>query len=204
MRHDYQPHLHPVAIRDLRPTQITVGLREVAEKRREWRKRAEKDGPDFLGRHMIPAVLGPKKRPWIVDHHHLALALHQEKVEEVLISVVADLSDLPKAEFLTFMDNRNWLHPFDAEGRRRPYEALPKAVADLTDDPFRSLAGALRRTGGCAKDLTPYAEFLWADFLRRRIPARALVTDFDVALEVARGFAADASARHLPGWVGKR
>jgi len=39
--------------------------------------------------------------------------------------------------------------------------------------------------------------------MRRRIPATAIVGDFDVALEVARGFAGDASTRHLPGWVGK-
>jgi hypothetical protein len=203
MRYDDQPQLHPVAIRDLRPTQITVGLREVTRKRREWRDLRRDDGPAFLGRHMIPAVIGPKRRPWIVDHHHLALALRDEGIERVLISVVADLSDLPKAEFLTFMDNRNWLHPFDAAGRRRPYDALPKTIDGLLDDPFRSLAGDVRRSGGYAEDVTPHAEFLWADFLRRRIEAKALVTDYDVVLEVARAFAADRSARHLPGWVGR-
>jgi len=31
---------------------------------------------------------------------------------------------------------------------------------DLVDDPYRSLAGALRQTGGYGKDVTPYAEFL--------------------------------------------
>ena len=37
-----EPVLNPIAIAELRPTQITVGFREVAEKRREWRERAEK------------------------------------------------------------------------------------------------------------------------------------------------------------------
>jgi hypothetical protein len=46
---------------------------------------------------------------------------------------------------------------------------MRRSVADLMYDPYRSLAGALRRTGGFAKDTTPYSEFLWADFLRRRI-----------------------------------
>ena len=58
--HRIEPALHPVAIIDLRPTQMTVGLREVAEKRRLWRERAERDGPEFLGRHMIPVLKGPK------------------------------------------------------------------------------------------------------------------------------------------------
>jgi len=42
-------------------------------------------------------------------------------------------------------------------------------MADLADDPYRSVAGELRRQGGFAKDTTPFSEFLWADFLRRRI-----------------------------------
>src|SRR3974377_1798791 len=37
------------------------------------------------------------------------------------------------------------------------------------DDPFRSLAGELRRAGGFAKDTTPFSEFLWPDFLRRQM-----------------------------------
>ena len=44
-------------------------------------------------------------------------------------------------------------------------------MKDLVDDPFRSLAGELRRVGGYAKDTTPFSEFLWADFLRRRSSA---------------------------------
>jgi len=39
-----EPLLEPVAILDLRPTQITVGMREVEAKRKEWRatKKREK------------------------------------------------------------------------------------------------------------------------------------------------------------------
>jgi hypothetical protein len=50
-------------------------MRVVAQKRREWRDKGRVKGGDFLGRHMIRAVLGPKKRHYIIDHHHLALAL---------------------------------------------------------------------------------------------------------------------------------
>ena len=48
-------------------------------------------------------------------------------------------------------------------------EAIPSTVSELLDDPFRSLAGELRRAGGYAKAPAPYSEFRWADFLRRRI-----------------------------------
>jgi hypothetical protein len=40
-------------------------------------------------------------------------------------------------------------------GRRRGYEDIPKSIKDLIDDPFRSLAGQLRRVGGFAKDTVP-------------------------------------------------
>ena len=33
---------------------------------------------------------------------------------------VADLRALEKDEFWTFLDNRGWMHPFDAEGVRQP------------------------------------------------------------------------------------
>jgi hypothetical protein len=56
------PILQSVAIADLRPTQITVGMREVQAKRRKWREKTGKEGAEFLGKHMIPVILGPKHR----------------------------------------------------------------------------------------------------------------------------------------------
>src|SRR5262252_8032049 len=94
-----EPTVHPVPISSLRPTQITVGMREVKAKRKRWRETSKKKGSDFLGKHMIPVVLGPKERPYIIDHHHLALALHKEGLEHVLVSVVANLSALEPAAF---------------------------------------------------------------------------------------------------------
>jgi hypothetical protein len=197
-----EPVLHPVAIGDLRPTQMTVGYREVAEKQREWRERSDKHAGEYLGRHMIPVVRGPKGRPYVVDHHHLAMALHQEKQSEVLVTVMADLSALPKTAFWTFMDNRAWCHPYDAKGARRGFDAIPKTIAELADDPYRSLAGELRRAGGFAKDTTPFSEFLWADFLRARVRAKQIHDRFSAALEKAMALARSESASYLPGWCG--
>ena len=85
------------------------------------------------------------------------------------MSFVADLRKLDKDAFWSFLDTRGSIHPFDSEGKRQPRTAIPKSVADLEDDPYRSLAGELRFSGGYAKDVTPYSEFLWAEALRRRI-----------------------------------
>ena len=202
MSENFTPALNPVEIATLRPTQMTVGLREVARKRAEWRKRAERDGSDFLGRHMIPVIIGPKAVPYVIDHHHLARALHDEGVSHVLVSVIADLRDLKKTVFWTFMDNRNWLHPFDADGIRQSHDALPKRVSAMKDDPYRSLAGELRRSGGYAKDNTPYSEFLWADFLRRRIGAKLVTNNFERAVVKSLEVAKQQYASYLPGWCG--
>ena len=197
-----EPVLHPVDIADLRPTQITVGMREVEAKRKAWRTKGGDKGAEFLGRHMIPVILGPKDRCFIIDHHHLARALLEEGVKSVLVTVVAKLSRLETESFWFVLDNRGWMHPFDDKGRRRGYEAIPKTVADLADDPFRSLAGELRLLGGFAKDTTPFSEFLWADFLRRRTKRATVEADFDAALEWALKLAKSEAADYLPGWCG--
>ena len=197
-----EPRLHPTAIDDLRPTQITVGLREVEEKRAEWRAHADDKKAAFLGKHLIPAVLGPQARPYLIDHHHLARALFDEGVRQVAVTVVADLSRLEKSAFWVYLDNRSWTHLYDKEGKRRDHKALPKHVENLIDDPYRSLAGALRRAGGFAKDTTPFSEFLWADFLRRRIKPRQVEEAPNIALDTALRFAKSAEADYLPGWCG--
>lgn len=197
-----EPRLHPVNILDLRPTQITVGMREVAIKRKGWKEQPGGKKADFLGKHVIPVLWGPKERHYIIDHHHLSLALHLSGVKDVAITVVADLRKLSDDAFWIFIDNHGWMHPFDADGRRRGYTDIPKKVTDLVDDPFRSLAGELRRMGGYAKDTTPFSEFLWADFLRRNLKRKLLEADFGKALEKALKLAKSEDADFLPGWCG--
>jgi hypothetical protein len=197
-----EPILRPVPIAELRPTQMSVGLREVEEKRRQWRELSGKHEAEFLGRHMVPTVLGPKGRHYLLDHHHLLRALHEEGVEEVLVTTEADLSALKKTSFWVYLDNRAWCHPYDHEGVRRDFEAIPDHIDALKDDPYRSLAGELRRAGGFAKDTTPFSEFLWADFLRGRIKPKAIEKDFETALEKALTLAKSKDAGYLPGWSG--
>lgn len=202
MPHVREPIVTPVPIAELRPTQITVGMREVEAKRRRWNKLDEGRGSAFLGKHMIPVIRGPKNRNYVIDHHHLARALLDEGVEHVLVSVVANLSKLEKDAFWVVLDNRGWMHPFDDEGRRRNYADIPRTISELVDDPFRSLAGEVRLAGGYAKDTTPFSEFLWADFLRRRMKRKDVENDFDAALKSALELAKGHDANYLPGWCG--
>ncbi len=197
-----EPILHPIAIKALRPTQMTLGLREVERKRAAWRKRKAEGGAEFLGHHLIPAVLGPGGSFWLIDHHHLARALLDEGVEQVLVSVVAKLSQLPKKRFLAFMDSHNWLHPYDGQGRRCSWNDLPRHVGKLPDDPYRSLAGEVRIGGGYAKSEAPYSEFLWADFFRDRIKPATVEDHFEKALAKAMKLSRSKPAAYLPGFAG--
>jgi hypothetical protein len=194
------PILRTVPIRSLRPTQLTVGLIEVAAKRDSWRK--DKKKGEFLGRHMIPVVIGPKDRPYVIDHHHLARALLDEGQEEVLVQPVAHLSALSQEHFWRFLDNDGLLHPFDEHGERRPYSDIPKSIARLKDDPFRSLAGAVRTAGGYAKETRPFVEFIWADYFRTSFKARDIRHHWNRTLEEAVAIARHHDAHFMPGWCG--
>src|ERR1700736_598401 len=101
MANTREPLLHPIPILTLRPTQMTLGMREVKEKRKRWREhKSKKKQAELLGTHMIPVVLGPDQLHYVVDHHHLARALHEEGVKDILGTVIADLTMVGKDAFL--------------------------------------------------------------------------------------------------------
>ena len=191
-----------IPIKKLRPTQMTAGFREVELKREEWRDAGRKHQPELLRKHVIPAVLGPGKVPYIVDHHHFALALLEEKAGDVAVYLLADLSHLPKPEFWTFLDNSAWCHAYDAKGRRCDLADIPKRLSQLEDDPFRSLVGSLIRVGKVAKTEKPFFEFLWADFLRNRLDHALVEGHYDKAVKLASKIAVSKAAKDLPGWCG--
>jgi hypothetical protein len=149
---------------------------------------------------MIPVLWGPNARHFVIDHHHLARALWDEGVEDVLVDVVADLHALKRDEFWTLIDNHGWCDPYDDEGVRRGFDAIPNSIGKLTDDPYRSVAGELRRMGGYAKEPTPFSEFMWADFMRRRVKRRIVEDNLARAMERALSLAKSREAAHLPGW----
>jgi hypothetical protein len=100
------------------------------------------------------------------------------------------------------MEFYRWAHPYDAHGNRTAYEAIPHRLDALVDDPYRTLAERVRMAGGCAKDATPYAEFLWADFYRSRVELPSgKVSPRQVRR--ALGLAHEHEAAYLPGWSGE-
>ena len=195
-------HSDSALVAELRPTQSTVGFREVARKRRRLHSEPVAGGSTSFRRRSVPVVRGPGGRLFLLDNHHFARALYDEGVAAVPVAIVADMSPLTTGDFWQVCEDRGWCHPYDAAGRRHETSLLPGEVGELTDDPFRSLASAVRRAGGFVKSAAPYSEFGWADFLRRQIPRAALDADFDQAVGTALALAISPAAAHLPGWLG--
>jgi hypothetical protein len=197
------PIVATVRLSRLRPTQFTVGYSEVSIKAQEWAGLAKKRRKSEIEHHVFPAVLGPLREYFIIDHHHLGIALIDEGVKEVLVAVLDDLSWLDTLVFWRTMEFRSWSHPYDRRGQRCDYREMPRHLTQLQDDPYRSLAGLVRRAGGFAKDEEPFVEFLWADFFRPRVPARLIKREQKRATALGLRLARSREARYLPGWTGK-
>jgi len=197
--------LEAVALADLHPTQMAVGMRAVAAKRKKIERHSSsvRKLRRYIERRPVPAVIGPGERFFILDHHHLSLALWQSAVDEVLVRIVCDLSDMPKRRFFDAMASLGWLHAYDANGRKTCATRLPRSLDALQPDCFRDLAWSVREAGGFYKTSVPFSEFVWANFFREHIEAAALACDFGAARRRAMALARSPDAQHLPGYAGR-
>jgi hypothetical protein len=190
-----------IPIDELLPTQVTVGMREVEVRRKRWREKSSDQAAHYLSTHHIPVVLGPGERHYMIDRHHLTRALQEEGIGAIPVTVVEDFRFRDLENFWTTLEQHNWAHPFDEQGRRQPYRNMPTSILDLVDDPFRSLAGALKRAGAYTKTKGPFSEFRWADYMRGRIDRASIEHHFGYALAIAMNLAQNSQAAGLPRWL---
>ncbi len=188
------------ALKLLLPTQLTVGMIEVRDKAAHLTSMQPKERREFLLEHPMPVVLGPAGRRYITDHHHLARAALEAGLETAFYVMESDLSTAGPDAFWIEMDRNNWVHPLDENGVRHHYATLPGDLRQLVDDPYRSLAAAVRNAGGYLKTSLPFAEFIWADFFRRMIAIEDLRANFHAAVETAMPLARSHLAAGLPGY----
>jgi hypothetical protein len=195
--------LQKAPIEQLRPTQLTVGKLEVEAKKKALCAMGHQDLDKFLQDHPMPVVIGPEKALYITDHHHLACAALESKVLNGYFTVEANLSKLDLQEFWPEMDKRLWVHPLDEHGVRHNYVSIPRHLAGLVDDVYRSLAGYVRDAGGYEKTRTAFAEFIWADYFRRTVPIEDVQNDFHAAVHAAKHLARSPLAKGIPGFIDK-
>ena len=194
--------LFPCDIDALRPTQISVGMAEVSERKTKLRAKSPDKLEAYKNEHPEPVVRGPGGALYIIDHHHLARALSDMGVKQTSCYVAGDLSNLTGQAFFDEMEKRNWLFLEDNTGAKKEARDLPLRVSGLEDDPYRSLAGAVRDAGGYGKTCAPFAEFQWADFFRGQIGRDLLESHPDQALNEAESAAGSPKACKLPGFKG--
>ncbi len=187
------------SITDLRPTQLTVGMIEVRDKKKHLASLTPAAQREFMQAHPIPAVKGPAAAFYITDHHHLGRAAHDAEVKIAFIEQVADFSASMISEFWRQMDANKWVHPLDECGVRHTYDLIPLHLDKLRDDIYRSLAAYVRNAGGYDKTPTAFAEFVWADFFRRSIAIEDVTADFSASVQLALQLAHSDAARGLPG-----
>jgi hypothetical protein len=204
---------------DLHPTQGSVGMMEVwirAEKlKKRMQNRSEADFMKYLEDHdrIEPMIVGPAGLFYITDHHHLARALYEIGAKNTYCRVVDNLSHSSPEVFWKHLQDRNEVHLEDAWGNAISPLELPATIEALEDDPFRSLAGAVREVCGFRRQAdnlpnTNYQEFIWADYFRANwtktnLPIASINVNFDDATKAALRLATQQEAAALPGYTGK-
>jgi hypothetical protein len=192
--------LQQATLKSLRPTQLTVGILEVVEKRKRLAALTQKAQQEFLEAHPMPAVIGLEGKLYITDHHHLARAAWDAGIDAAFCVIEADLSALDEERFWPEMNKNSWVHPLDQNGVRHRYVSIPSQVGQLVDDVYRSLAGFVRDAGGFDKTHTAFAEFIWADFFRRNVSIEDVTADFHQAVKDAERLAKSPLAKGIPGF----
>jgi hypothetical protein len=194
------PKLKQAPIKSLYPTQLTIGMIEVEAKRKHLASLSPKEQREFLEAHPMPVVIGPGRRLYITDHHHLARAAMEAGVVSGYFTVDADFGSHKPEEFWQKMDENSWVHPLDQNGVRHHYACIPAHLSQLIDDVYRSLAGFVRDAGGYEKTRTAFAEFIWADFFRRNVAIEDVNADFQRAVRRAQHLARSRLAKGIPGF----
>jgi hypothetical protein len=93
------PKIRESLIHDLHPTQLTVGMIEVQDKKTHLASLKPKDQQAFMEAHPIPAVEGPGGKLYITDHHHLGRAALEAGLTSGFFMVEADLSSSAPGDF---------------------------------------------------------------------------------------------------------
>jgi hypothetical protein len=192
--------LQEAALQDLQPTQLTVGMIVVEDKRKHLAGMSPSDRQAFMKAHPMPAVVGPQGKLYITDHHHLGRAALDARVPTGFFLVEADLSKCTLEAFWNEMNDNLWVHPLDENGVRHCYSMIPDRLGKLIDDVYRSLAGYVRDAGGFDKTPSAFAEFIWADFFRRNIAIETVKSDFQTAVRAATSLAQSKWAKNIPGY----
>ncbi len=188
----------------LRPTQFAVGMLEVDEKLKEVREYSKKKLKRYLKDNVVPVVRAFEDELYVVDKHHFLSVCFQLGIKKVNVEVIRDFtkSDMNYEEFWAWMDRSRNSYPYCQFGEG-PREALyfPQDIRGLADDPYRSIAWYVRKSGGFDNSDKNFAEFQWANYFRsKNLLKKHGRKGLPDALVEAVKLAQSPEAKDLPGY----
>ncbi len=199
-------------ILEIKPTQFSVGMIAVGKKIEKLQSMSAKKLAEYLSENPVTVVKrisdpescerNPAPGPtfYMIDQHHLSRALLELNHSAVRAKVIAEVMANDDDSFWWVMKQKNFVYLKDRNGNTRSPLELPNKISNVADDPWRSLAGEMEDQGMiCKKDGIYYFEFIWADFLRTRIPEILIKSDFEAAVQSAAALVDSPDARSLPG-----
>ena len=194
-----------VALADLQPTQLCVGMAEIRSRQRDFAEENADERRVYLRGKPTPLVRSAAGELWMVDRHHRLRALMELDPQATAFGYVAlQLEVSERHQVLEELHRRGWLYLYDGRGLGPlAPTALPRTLTGTQDDPYRSLVWTLKREKViAAAPLIPFHEFRWGAWLRSRTLPPFSSERLEPALPAARALARSSAAEHLAGWVG--
>ena len=164
-------------IKKLSPTQPTVGMHEMKKKMKEFEALDKEGLKELKHKKIVPVLIGPDGKYYLIDHHHTALALWEMGEETCEIEVLANWTKKFKKEPLPDRMKLFWKH-LTQKGNAFLYredgtladpfaEDFPQTLQECKNNRYRSLASSLIDDGFFEKpENVPYFEFKIAEALR--------------------------------------
>ncbi|MCF1429249.1 MAG: ParB/Srx family N-terminal domain-containing protein [Shewanella sp.] len=153
-------------VKNLRPTQFSVGSVAVECKKKKIEKEFEKGKlENYLAKESrhVAAVVGPDGNFYITDHHHLSTAVYRAKEgdwsgknQKLYLTILDNFhgTGISMDEFWSIMAKQKNVWPYDEKGKEvKDYgDKLPKMdMGDLKDNPYRTLSRWTRESCGYIK-----------------------------------------------------
>ncbi len=157
-------------IEDLHPTQPEVGQYQVKKKVKEFESLSEHKIEKVIEKKIVPVVIGPEGKLYLIDHHHTSLALLETGHKKVDVVVKENWSNLDLKTFWEKMNAEKYCFLKKADGSIADplSKAFPKSLRECGDNPYRSLVWIMSEEGLLKEVEIPYYEFYLSEVLKKK------------------------------------
>lgn len=202
-KHEVQDQGTNMNVSMMLPTVLSVSHRHVDLEVARLRAMRGPDLVQFLTERPVDVVLGPGGRVYVLPASvPFALAAMKAGVDVLPVTKVADWSGLTPMAFWEIMRRRQWVETHRLGEGTLSEGHLPQGLTGVSDDPFLGVAWEVAQRGGFRLRQFGRAVFVWADYLRTRVPVPGVdEKTFAEAVEQGLSFAKSPATRLFPGAI---